>query len=72
MTAIIHKTRTLSDHRASVTLCGLPILTDHAHTDHVKSTEPWVSCPLCEAALILDSNTPDQPMNTGYTSKETQ
>lgn len=60
MTVIMHKTYTLADHRTAMTLCGLHIRTDHDGTARVKSSGQWVSCPLCETALLLDSiDSPD-------------
>lgn len=52
---IMHKTYELADHHTAMTLCGLHIRTDHAAVHAAKQSGPWVSCPLCEAALLLDS-----------------
>lgn len=61
ITPVVHLTRTLSDHTTAVTLCGMRIRTDHRAVREAKTSGPWVSCPLCEAALALDSITLEEP-----------
>lgn len=51
---IVHLTYTLTDHSTARTLCGLTVRTDHKATAEAK-TGPWLSCPLCEAARIIDA-----------------
>lgn len=50
--ALVHKTKTLADHTATITLCGIRLTTDHKATQAAKQG-PWLSCPLCETALAL-------------------
>lgn len=69
MTVLIHKTYTLADHHTAMTLCGLRIRTDHEHTHHVKTSEQWVSCPLCETALLLDTLDTSTDDGTGHDSR---
>lgn len=68
--AIVHYTKTLSDHTTAITLCGMKLRTDHTAVREAKASGPWVSCPLCEAALALaDVDTaipPSYPAN-GWT-----
>lgn len=59
--AIVHLTKALSDHTTAITLCGMKLRTDHRAVREAKTSGPWVSCPLCEAALALDSITLEEP-----------
>lgn len=52
---IVHQTYTLTDHTTTMTLCGQPIRTDITATNRVIHTSTWVSCPLCQAAQIIDA-----------------
>lgn len=49
---IIHLTRTTTDRTPAVTLCGISVVTD-LHGAKQAQSGPWLSCPLCEAALAL-------------------
>ncbi|TPF79338.1 MULTISPECIES: hypothetical protein [unclassified Bifidobacterium] len=53
MTVTVHQTRQLEDHAQATTLCGKHVRTDREATQHVKATQQWVSCPLCETVLVL-------------------
>lgn len=53
-TPIIHYTHTTTDHTTCTTLCGRILQTDREGTATAIASTQWVSCPLCEAALILD------------------
>lgn len=61
MTELMHITYQLKDHAAAVSLCGIRFTTDHAATDEAKRTGNWVSCPLCEAANLVDRMKLDAP-----------
>lgn len=54
MPELMHITYQLNDHAAAVSLCGIRFTTDHAATDEAKRTGDWVSCPLCEAANLVN------------------
>lgn len=49
---VVHISRTRKDNTDTVTFCGLKVRTDNRTVREVKRG-PWVSCPLCEAALAL-------------------
>ncbi|MBT1169598.1 hypothetical protein [Bifidobacterium sp. SO4] len=51
--AVVHIARTCHDNTATTTLCGKKVRTNTKAVNRVKQG-PWVSCPLCEAALALD------------------
>ena len=76
-TPIVHLTYTRADHRNTTALCGATVHTDHQHTKQVTTgnTGPWLSCPLCEAAKIINNLTtetpppkPPKPLRTGRRS----
>lgn len=61
MPSLMHITYQLKDHAAAVSLCGIRFTTDHAATDEAKRTGDWVSCPLCEAANLVNHLRLDTP-----------
>ncbi|MBW3080672.1 hypothetical protein [Bifidobacterium saguinibicoloris] len=58
---VLHLTHQLADHSAGMTLCGRRIVTNRAVTTEVEAgmRGPWVTCPVCEAAQLLSTITPD-------------
>lgn len=57
----MHITHQLNDHSPAVSLCGIHFTTDHANTNRVRQAGTWVSCPLCEAANLVDRMKLDAP-----------
>lgn len=58
MPELMHITTQFNDHSKAITLCGIRFTTDHAATNRVKSAGTWISCPLCEAANIVNQFKP--------------
>ncbi|MBT1176997.1 hypothetical protein JS532_05350 [Bifidobacterium callimiconis] len=65
LSTVVHKTYTLADHVTVRTLCGITAYADHAKTRQEMTSGPWESCPLCEAASLLDAITLTPPKTPG-------
>lgn len=51
----MHYITTRADHARTRTLCGLTLVTDVQDAARIVSRPTgWITCPLCEAAALLD------------------